>query len=182
MPLQLLKPRIKKPINSLLMNNKTAQAFIALGSNLENPISQLQRAFSELEQLPETRLLSRSSLYRSAPVGRLDQPDFINAVALIETQLTPSQLLQALLAIEQRHGRVRESLNAPRTLDLDVLLYDALQFQDADLIIPHPRMTQRAFVLQPLFEIAPDCHIPGYGNVQQFLPLCQEQKLERIES
>ena len=164
------------------MNTKTAQAFIALGSNLDNPIEQVQRAFDELAQLPETRLQKRSSLYRSAPVGRLDQPDFINAVALVETALPPQQLLQALLDIEQRHGRVRESLNAPRTLDLDVLLYDSLQCQDADLTIPHPRMTQRAFVLMPLFEIAPDCHIPGYGQVRHLLPLCQDQKLERIES
>ena len=164
------------------MENKSAQAFIALGSNLENPVVQLQYAFGELEQLPETRLLSRSSLYRSAPVGRLDQPDFINAVACIETRLAPLTLLQALLAIEQRHGRIRESLNAPRTLDLDILLYDDLQYRDSDLIIPHPRMTQRAFVLQPLFEIAPDCRIPGYDPVQHLLSLCQDQKLERIES
>lgn len=164
------------------MENKSAQAFIALGSNLENPVVQLQHAFGELEQLPETRLLSRSSLYRSAPVGRLDQPDFINAVACIETRLAPLALLQALLAIEQRHGRIRESLNAPRTLDLDILLYDDLQYRDSDLIIPHPRMTQRAFVLQPLFEIAPDCRIPGYDRIQQLLSLCQDQKLERIES
>ncbi|MBX9893728.1 MAG: 2-amino-4-hydroxy-6-hydroxymethyldihydropteridine diphosphokinase [Nitrosomonas sp.] len=164
------------------MENKSAQAFIALGSNLENPVAQLQHAFSELEQLPETRLLSRSSLYRSAPVGRLDQPDFINAVACIETRLAPRALLQALLAIEQRRGRIRESLNAPRTLDLDILLYDDLQYRDSDLIIPHPRMTQRAFVLQPLFEIAPDCRIPGYDHIQHLLSSCQDQKLERIES
>lgn len=164
------------------MENKSTQAFIALGSNLENPVAQLQHAFGELEQLPETRLLSRSSLYRSAPVGRLDQPDFINAVACIETRLAPRALLQALLAIEQRHGRIRESLNAPRTLDLDILLYDDLQYRDSDLIIPHPRMAQRAFVLQPLFEIAPDCRIPGYDHVQHLLSLCQDQKLERIES
>lgn len=162
------------------MRKKTNQAFIALGSNLENPVSQIQQAFDELNQLPVTKLISRSSLYRSAPVGRLDQPDFINAVALIETHLTPHDLLNALLAIEQRHGRVRESLNAPRTLDLDILLYDALQYQDAELTLPHPRMTQRAFVLQPLMEIAPDCHIPGHGHVGPLLSLCQDQKLERI--
>src|SRR5690349_2963587 len=99
------------------MNDHASRAFIALGSNLENPIDQVQRAFGELTQLPQTRLISRSSLYRSAPVGRLDQPDFINAVACIETLLAPCELLHALLAIEQQHGRVRESLNAPRTLD-----------------------------------------------------------------
>lgn len=162
------------------MNDKTSQAFIALGSNLENPVAQLQCAFSELEKLPGTRLIRRSSLYQSAPVGRLDQPDFINAVAIIETGLAPLALLQALLALEHTHGRVRESLNAPRTLDLDILLYDDLQCQEPGLIIPHPRMAQRAFVLEPLLEIAPDCHIPGYGGAQQLLSQCQHQKLERI--
>ncbi|MBE7525789.1 MAG: 2-amino-4-hydroxy-6-hydroxymethyldihydropteridine diphosphokinase [Gammaproteobacteria bacterium] len=163
------------------MTKKPSQAFIALGSNLENPILQLQQAFDELAQLSGTRLIRRSSLYRSAPVGKLDQPDFINAVALIETLLAPHDLLKALLAIEQRHGRVREALNAPRTLDLDILLYDALHFQDADLTLPHPRMTQRAFVLMPLLEIAPECNIPGHGSIAPLLAACHEQKLERIK-
>ncbi len=163
------------------MSKTPSQAFIALGSNLENPISQIQQAFDELKQLPGTRLISHSSLYKSAPVGRLDQPDFINAVALIETHLAPYELLNALLAIELRHGRVRESLNAPRTLDLDILLYDALQYQDAELTLPHPRMTQRAFVLQPLMEIAPDCFIPGHGRAAQLFSSCNEQKLEQIK-
>lgn len=163
------------------MHKKPSQAFIALGSNLENPVFQIQQAFDELKRLPGTRLISCSSLYRSAPVGRLDQPDFINAVALIETQLAPHDLLNALLAIEQRHGRIRESLNAPRTLDLDVLLYDALQYQDTHLTIPHPRMTQRTFVLKPLFEIAPDCNIPGHGPIAPLLAACHEQQLEQIK-
>ncbi|QOJ24837.1 MAG: 2-amino-4-hydroxy-6-hydroxymethyldihydropteridine diphosphokinase [Gammaproteobacteria bacterium] len=162
------------------MSKKPSQAFIALGSNLENPVSQVQQAFDELKQLPGTQLIRRSSLYRSAPVGKLDQPDFVNAVALIETHLAPHDLLKALLAIEQRHGRVRESLNAPRTLDLDILLYDTLHFQDADLTLPHPRMTQRAFVLMPLLEIAPECNIPGHGDIAPLLAACHEQKLEQI--
>lgn len=160
---------------------KTSQAFIALGSNLKKPIFQVQRAFDELEQLPGTQILKRSSLYRSAPVGRLDQPDFINAVAEIKTELAPKDLLIALLAIELKQGRVRESLNAPRTLDLDILLYDTLQYQDAGLIIPHPRMIQRSFVLQPLMEIAPDCQIPGHGYIAPLLSACQEQRLLKIE-
>ena len=163
------------------MSKKPSQAFIALGSNLENPAFQVQQAFDELKQLPGTQLIRRSSLYRSAPVGKLDQPDFVNAVALIETHLAPHDLLKALLAIEQRHGRVRESLNAPRTLDLDILLYDALHFQDADLTIPHPRMSQRAFVLMPLMEIAPDCHIPGHGHIAPLLAACRDQQLEQIK-
>lgn len=154
-------------------------AFIALGSNLEDPILQVRRAFDELALLPTSRLLQCSSLYRSAPVRRLDQPDFINAVAQIETALAPHDLLKALLAIEQRHGRVRTSLNAPRTLDLDVLLYDDLQCHEHGLILPHPRMHQRAFVLQPLLEIAPDCLVPGHGAAAGLLAACAGQRLER---
>ena len=163
------------------MRKKLSQAFIALGSNLENPISQIQRAFEELKQLPGTHLISCSSLYKSAPVGRLDQPDFINAVALIETQLAPHDLLNALLGIEHNHGRVRESLNAPRTLDLDILLYDDVECHDKALILPHPRMSQRAFVLKPLMEIAPNYHVPGQGDIAQLLLSCNEQKLEQIK-
>lgn len=146
---------------------------------MEDPAFQVQRAFDELARLPQSRLLLRSSLYRSAPVGRLDQPDFINAVAQIETSLVPHDLLKALLAIEQRHGRVRESLNAPRTLDLDILLYDQLQCHEHGLTLPHPRMHERAFVLQPLLEIAPDCRIPGQGAVAGLLAACAGQRLQR---
>ncbi|MBA3754875.1 MAG: 2-amino-4-hydroxy-6-hydroxymethyldihydropteridine diphosphokinase [Nitrosomonas sp.] len=163
------------------MSKKLSQASIALGSNLENPISQIQRAFEELKQLPGTHLISCSSLYKSAPVGRLDQPDFINAVALIETQLAPHDLLKALLGIEHNHGRVRESLNAPRTLDLDILLYGDLECHDEKLTLPHPRMSQRAFVLKPLMEISPDCHIPSLGHIAPLLAACNEQQLESIK-
>ena len=164
------------------MRKKPSQAFIALGSNLENPISQIQQAFDELKQLPGTYLISHSSLYKSAPVGRLDQPDFINAVALIETHLAPHGLLNALLAIELRHGRIRESLNAPRTLDLDILMYDNQEYRDEALTLPHPRMSQRAFVLKPLMEIAPDCIIPGHGHIAELLTACNEQRLEQIKA
>lgn len=156
------------------------QAYIALGSNLEDPVSQIQHAVRELSRLPDSRLICCSSLYRSAPVGRLDQPDFINAVAHIETTLAPHDLLKALLGIEHHHGRIRESLNAPRTLDLDILLYDDLVCQDDILTIPHPRMYQRAFVLYPLMEIAPICFIPGRGPVSELILSCSGQKLERI--
>ncbi|TAN71749.1 MAG: 2-amino-4-hydroxy-6-hydroxymethyldihydropteridine diphosphokinase [Gallionella sp.] len=155
-------------------------AFIGLGSNLEEPCSQLQRAFADLDKLPGTRLLARSSLYRSAPVGYLDQPDFMNAVAKIETTLTPQALLQALLQIEHRHGRERTFRNAPRTLDLDVLLYGDLQLHEHGLTIPHPQMHLRAFVLQPLLEIAPDCIIPAIGRAQRALQGCRDQTLERL--
>ena len=165
-------------VESYLVN----QVFIALGSNLDSPELQVRRAFDELARLPSSRLLAHSSLYRSGPIGLLDQPDFINAVAHIETALGPHDLLQALLEIEFGHGRVRESPNAPRTLDLDMLMYDDLQCDERCLILPHPRMHQRAFVLQPLLEIAPDCRIPGRGTVAELLPLCAEQRIEREQN
>lgn len=151
------------------MDNNLNQVFIALGSNLEQPCHQIRLAFQALAKLPETRLLKQSSLYKSAPVGKLDQPDFINAVALIETALKPHDLMTALLKIEHHQGRKRSVLNAPRTLDLDILLYENQQICDTNLVIPHPRMTERAFVLYPLLEIAPDCSIPGHKNINQLL-------------
>lgn len=164
------------------MNNQISKAFIALGSNLENPVSQIQLAIEELQQIPSTRLVCHSSLYRTAPVGHCDQPDFVNAVALIETRLAPHDLLEMLLTIERNHGRMRYSLNEPRTLDLDILLYDELQCQDKVLTIPHPRMSQRAFVLKPLMEIAPDCQIPGYGPIAPLLISCHQQQIEQIKA
>ena len=155
-------------------------AFIGLGSNLEDPRSQLQRAFAELDQLPDTRLIARSSLYRSAPLGYPDQPEFVNAVAEIATALTPQALLQALLQIERRHGRERTFRNAPRTLDMDVLLYDDKQLHEHGLTIPHPQMHLRAFVLQPLLEIAPDVGIPGIGQAGMAFERCSDQVLEAL--
>jgi len=140
-------------------------AYVGLGSNLQDPAAQLKSAFAELAALASTRVVVRSSLYRSAPVGYADQPDFINAVAAIETALAPCVLLDALLDIERRHGRVREFQNSPRTLDLDLLLYGELQLHEPGLTIPHPRMHERAFVLLPLAEIAPQLVIPGMGIV-----------------
>jgi len=158
----------------------THVAFIGLGSNLSDPAAQVSQALDALNGLPQTRLQKKSSLYRSAPVGYLDQPDFINAVAQVETELAPHALLDALLALEQECGRTREFRNAPRTLDLDVLLYDDLVHHEHGLTIPHPQMHLRAFVLQPLLEIAPDCVIPGVGTAAEAGRSCAEQKLERI--
>lgn len=155
------------------------KAYIGLGSNMGDPVAQVREALDELAHLPVSRLLAVSSLYRSAPVGKLDQPDFINAVALIETALTPRDLLKSLLEIEHYHGRVREYRDGPRTLDLDILLYDDLQCSDAQLTLPHPRMHQRAFVLQPLCEIAPDCSLAGHGTLAELLKECSGQQLER---
>jgi 2-amino-4-hydroxy-6-hydroxymethyldihydropteridine diphosphokinase len=155
-------------------------AFVGLGSNLADPRTQVLQAMRELDALPQVHVVRRSSLYRSAPVGYLDQPDFINAVVQLQTSLAPHALLDALLALEQRCGRTREFVNAPRTLDLDVLLYDGLQHHEHGLTIPHPQMHLRAFVLQPLLEIAPDCIIPGIGTAADMARKCTDQRLEKI--
>lgn len=157
-------------------------AFIGLGSNLANPSAQVLQAIQMLDDLPGIHVLASSGLYRSAPVGYLEQPDFINAVVQVETTLAPMPLLQALLALEQENGRTREFQNAPRTLDLDVLLYDDLQHHQHGLTVPHPQMHKRAFVLLPLLEIAPECVIPGIGPAQQAMQQCTDQKLERINN
>jgi len=153
-------------------------AFIGLGSNLADPVAQVTRALDALDKLPQTRLSKRSSLYRSAPLGYLEQPDFINAVAQVETALAPRALLDALLALEQACGRTRTFKDAPRTLDLDVLLYDDLRHHEHGLTLPHPQMHRRAFVLRPLLEIAPDCIIPGIGAAAEALSACTGQELE----
>lgn len=155
-------------------------AYIGLGSNLGESCDQLHLAMADIERLPGTRLLARSALYRSAPVGYLDQPDFVNAVAKIATTLMPQDLLSALLHIERQHGRERSFHNAPRTLDLDVLLYDDLQLHEQGLTIPHPQMHLRAFVLLPLLEIAPDCAIPAIGPARQAMQGCLDQVLEKL--
>ena len=155
-------------------------AFIGLGSNLDDPPGQLKRAFAAMGKIPGTKLLARSSLYRGAPLGFPDQPDFVNAVAKITTELSPQALLQSLLLIEHQHGRERTFRNAPRILDLDVLLYDDVQLHEHGLTIPHPQMHLRAFVLQPLLEIAPEASIPGAGRADVALEKCRNQKLERI--
>jgi 2-amino-4-hydroxy-6-hydroxymethyldihydropteridine diphosphokinase len=142
-------------------------ACVALGANIGEPLRQVEAGFAALDALPGTRLSARSSLYRSAPVGYADQPDFINAVAMIETALDPHALLAALLAIERAHGRVRDFPNAPRTLDLDIVLYGDLVLHEPGLTIPHARMLERAFVMLPLAEIAPDAEVPGCGRVRE---------------
>jgi len=142
---------------------------VALGGNIGDSPAQIRSAMRALAGLPETRLVRQSSLYRNPPVGYLDQPEFVNAVAQIETRIAPRALLGYLLEIERAHGRVRDYPNAPRTLDLDILLYGGLVVHEPGLTIPHPRMPDRAFVLVPLAEIAPDFEVPGKGRVADLL-------------
>jgi 2-amino-4-hydroxy-6-hydroxymethyldihydropteridine diphosphokinase len=140
-----------------------------LGSNLGDPPAQIRCAMRALAAMPGTRLVRRSSLYRNPPAGYLDQPEFINAVASIETGLAPRDLLEQLLAIEQAQGRVRDFPNAPRTLDLDNLLYGERTVREPGLTIPHPRMLERAFALVPLAEIAPEMVMPGGARIADLL-------------
>jgi 2-amino-4-hydroxy-6-hydroxymethyldihydropteridine diphosphokinase len=156
-------------------------AYVGLGSNLQQPLHQLLKAFDALSALPRTQMLARSSLYRSAPVGKTDQPDFVNAVAALRTGLAPGELLQALLRLEAQQGRVRSEPNAPRTLDLDLLLFDAQIIHQPGLDVPHPRMHERAFVLMPLAELDPKLIIPGRGAVAELLARVAGQAVTRID-
>lgn len=157
-----------------------ARAFIALGSNLQQPQLQVQHAFTELAELPETTVVKCSSLYKSAPVGYDHQPDFINAAAEVNTGLSPVKLLRALLKLENSHGRERPFPNAPRVLDCDLLLYDDICMDTAELTLPHPRMHERGFVLLPLAEIAPDLLIANHGKVADLAKACAGQGVEKI--
>jgi 2-amino-4-hydroxy-6-hydroxymethyldihydropteridine diphosphokinase len=165
----------------MIARTATTEAFIALGANLENPVQQVRQAIAELGSIEHTRVLAVSSLYRTAPVGYADQPDFINAVAKLQSGLSPHEMLEALHAIENRHGRRRSVRNAPRTLDLDLLLYGARVSAEADLTLPHPRMHERAFVLMPLAEIAPDLTVPGRASVAQLLAQVDRSGVEKLD-
>lgn len=156
------------------------RAFVALGANLEDPVAQVRAAAQALAALPGARLRALSSLYRTAPVGIHGQPDFINAVAELETTRAPHELLAELFAIEAQFGRRRDFHHAPRTLDLDLLLYDDAVIDSPTLRLPHPRMHLRAFVIAPLVEIAPDCRIPGRGTAAAWLPAVSAQRIERL--
>jgi 2-amino-4-hydroxy-6-hydroxymethyldihydropteridine diphosphokinase len=155
-------------------------AYVALGANLADPAAQIRAALEALTHLPQSRLLQSSSLYRTAPVGIHDQPDFINAVATFETTLAPEAFLAALFVIEEQFGRRRDFHHAPRTLDLDLLLYDDRTINTPQLTLPHPRMHLRAFVLAPLVEISSECLIPGRGNAAAWLAAVSLQHIEKL--
>lgn len=147
-----------------------ARAFVALGSNLGDTHAYLRQALQALAHLPDTRLLAQSRFYRTPPWGVLEQPAFLNAVAELETALAPHALLEALLAIEQAAGRVRQGERwGPRTLDLDLLHVDGVRLDEAGLTLPHPRIAERAFVLLPLAELAPTLELSGLGRVDALL-------------
>jgi 2-amino-4-hydroxy-6-hydroxymethyldihydropteridine diphosphokinase len=155
------------------------RAVIGLGANLGDPAAQLRTAIAAIGHLPETRVLAVSSFYRTAPVGYLAQPEFVNAAVAVETTLAPRALLNALQQIEAAAGRERRFKDAPRTLDLDVLLYGDRVADEPGLTIPHPRLHERAFALAPLVEIEPEAIVPGHGRAADLLARCADQKIER---
>ena len=155
-------------------------AYVALGANIGEPAATVVSALAALAGLPESRVLRSSPLYRTAPVGLRNQPDFINAAAALETALGAEVLLDALLDLEVRFGRRRRDRNGPRTLDLDLLLYDDSEIDLPRLTLPHPRLHLRAFVLRPLAEIAPALTMPGRGSVAAWLPAVATQWIVRL--
>jgi 2-amino-4-hydroxy-6-hydroxymethyldihydropteridine diphosphokinase len=156
-----------------------SRAYVGLGANLGEARGQVEAAFLALAEVPGVHLVARSSLYRTAPIDA-GGPDYVNAVAAVDTTLEPHALLKVLQAIETRFGRERPYRNAPRTLDLDLLLDGDRRFSDPVLTLPHPRLQLRAFVLRPLAELAPDLVVPGLGPVAGLLPAVADQRIERL--
>jgi 2-amino-4-hydroxy-6-hydroxymethyldihydropteridine diphosphokinase len=158
-------------------------AYVALGSNLDDPRMQVERALDALGALPATRCVLRSSLYRSPPYGPIEQPEFVNAVAGLLTELDPGPLLEALKELESRLGRVRPVVRwGPRRIDLDLLVHGATRSDTEDLRLPHPGIAERAFVLAPLAEIAPDLEVPGVGRVHSLLARVNCDGVERLDA
>ena len=158
-------------------------AYVGIGSNLDGPEQRVRLAVRALSGLPDTRLTALSSWYRNPPMGPADQPDYLNGVAALETTLSARDLFGRMLAIESEQGRRRHLRWGPRTLDLDLLAYGGLQLDDSDLVLPHPGLADRAFVLVPLAEIAPGATIPGLGVVKALrdaLAPASREAMERV--
>lgn len=156
------------------------QIYLGLGSNLESPVEQLRAARAAIANVSGISEISFSSLYRSPPMGGKQQPDYVNAVMAIETELAPLELLAVMQAIENEHGRVRSERWGARTLDIDILLFGDEVLNLPALIVPHYGMAERAFVLYPLFEIAPDLEIPTHGKLADLVSRCPVDGLERL--
>ena len=157
------------------------RAFVGIGANLGDPVAQVRAGVAALAALPHTRLVAASSLYRTAPLGFTAQADFVNAAALLESALAPRALLDHLHAIEAAAGRERRFKDAPRTLDLDLLLYGDATIDEPGLALPHPRLHERAFALAPLVELDPDCVIPGHGLARERLArIAHDQRIEKL--
>ena len=156
--------------------------FIGLGSNLDNPQQKIKDAICLIKKIDDVNIIATSSLYETPPVGFLDQPNFINAVVQISSSINYNDLLEKLFNIECIFGRVRKEKNGPRTLDLDILLIDDLILESESLIIPHPRMHERLFVLIPLLEISPKIIIPKYGSASSLISKLMIQNIKKVET
>lgn len=158
-----------------------AEAWIGLGSNLEEPLQQLASAVTALATLPRSTLLDQSPFYRSRPMGPQDQPDFVNGVVVLHTSLTAEDLLDELQRLEHQQGRVRERHWGPRTLDLDLLLYGQETISTRRLTVPHPGIADRDFVLRPMLDIDPGVTLPDGRRIDELLALCTDSHLQRLE-
>jgi 2-amino-4-hydroxy-6-hydroxymethyldihydropteridine diphosphokinase len=157
-----------------------ARVFVGIGSNLADPEANVRRAIEKLAVTADMRVVATSSLYRTAPVGRLDQPDFVNAVVELETGFDPGALLDELLSMEKEFGRQRSTRNAPRIIDLDLLIHGDQVCESDHLTLPHPRMSERAFVLVPLVEIAANVEVGDLGTAVELLTVLSTDGVERI--
>ena len=158
------------------------RVYVGLGSNLDEPVTQVRSALDALSGITATRRVNYSSLYRSAPLGPADQPDYVNAVLRIKTCLAPLELLKKCQSLENTHGRKRTVHWGARTLDLDILLYQTRVIDLPDLKVPHPELTNRAFVLYPLADVAPsNLIIPNNGSLASLLAACPAEGLHKIE-
>jgi 2-amino-4-hydroxy-6-hydroxymethyldihydropteridine diphosphokinase len=156
-------------------------AYVGIGSNLDDPVAQVREAFEELDAIPDSVLVARSSLYSSKPMGPADQPDYVNAVAAIDTLLSPEELHKELRSIEDRQGRERGGEKwGPRVLDLDLLLYGKKRINTPDLTVPHPGLHERDFVIIPLAEIAGNLNIPGHGQLHSLIRNCETHSLKKL--
>jgi 2-amino-4-hydroxy-6-hydroxymethyldihydropteridine diphosphokinase len=163
------------------VSEEGAEALVGLGSNLDGPARQIETALGMLDAMDKTCVVASSSLYRSAPLGGIEQPDFVNAAALLSTGLGARALLEQLLAIEHSRGRERGEIHwGPRVLDLDLLAYGAVSIDEPGLTVPHPGIASRNFVLLPLREIAPDFEIPGLGRVRDLPVNDSEPRITKI--
>lgn len=157
------------------------RAYIGIGSNLDDPLAQVRAAIAALQTLPESAFVACSPLYRSHPVGPQDQPEYVNAVAVIDTSLSPDALLDRLQQIEHDQGRRRDGMRwGPRILDLDILLYGQQTINNDRLRVPHPEIPNRGFVLKPLCDLSPDLNIPELGTVNELLVAVSIDDLERV--
>jgi len=159
----------------------TIRVYIGIGSNLDNPVAQVLEAVEELEMIPDTILAERSSLYSGKPMGPGDQPDYVNAVAAMDTLLSAAELHEALIRIEDLQGRTREGDKwEPRIIDLDLLLYGNHSIDTATLTVPHPGMHERDFVIIPLEEVAGNLKIPGRGHLYSLINKCKSHSLKKL--